>query len=184
SGLISDSPVDLFVIITPIKICPEKYYQEGIAIGCFEDKRSNDGELKAPYNYFGGLKAQQALVQKGEYDEALYVSNNQILEGTTFSFFIIKNDIVTTTKLDGRILGSVTRKNLLRLMDYYQINHCESKITIEDLKTSSEAFIASANRDLIPVVSIDNHKIGDGIIGPKYKQLMELYQKEIYNITI
>ncbi len=183
SGLVSSEAVDLFIVTSPIKKYPKESYQNGISLGLYEFERI-DAEVKTPYTYYGGMKAHRSLVHEGFFDEVLYTSKEEILEGTTFSFFIIKNDIVTTTKLDGRILGSVTRKNLLRLMDYYQINHCESKITIEDLKTSSEAFIASANRDLIPVVSIDNHKIGDGIIGPKYKQLMELYQKEIYNITI
>ena len=183
SGLVSSEAVDLFIVTSPIKKYPKESYQNGISLGLYEFERI-DAEVKTPYTYYGGMKAHRSLVHEGSFDEVLYTSKEEILEGTTFSFFIIKNDIVTTTKLDGRILGSVTRKNLLRLMDYYQINHCESKITIEDLKTSSEAFIASANRDLIPVVSIDNHKIGDGIIGPKYKQLIELYQKEIYNITI
>ena len=178
SGLVSSEAVDLFIVTSPIKKYPKESYQNGISLGLYEFERI-DAEVKTPYTYYGGMKAHRSLVHEGSFDEVLYTSKEEILEGTTFSFFIVKNDIVTTTKLDGRILGSVTRKNLLRLMDFYQVNHCESKITIEDLKTSSEAFIASANRDLIPVVSIDNHKIGDGIIGPKYKQLIELYQKEI-----
>ena len=183
SGLVSSEAVDLFIVTSPIKKYPKESYQNGISLGLYEFERI-DAEVKTPYTYYGGMKAHRSLVHEGSFDEVLYTSKEEILEGTTFSFFIIKNDIVTTTKLDGRILGSVTRKNLLRLMSLHKINHSESKITIEDLKTSSEAFSASANRDLIPVVSIDNHKIGDGIIGPKYKQLMELYQKEIYNITI
>ena len=183
SGLVSSEAVDLFIVTSPIKKYPKESYQNGISLGLYEFERI-DAEVKTPYTYYGGMKAHRSLVHQGSFDEVLYTSNKEILEGTTFSFFIVKNDIVTTTKLDGRILGSVTRKNLLRLMNLHKINHSESKITIEDLKTSSEAFIASANRDLIPVVSIDNHKIGDGIIGPKYKQLIELYQKEIYNITI
>jgi len=183
SGLVSSEAVDLFIVTSPIKKYPKESYQNGISLGLYEFERI-DAEVKTPYTYYGGMKAHRSLVHEGSFDEVLYTSKEEILEGTTFSFFIVKNDIVTTTKLDGRILGSVTRKNLLRLMNLHKINHSESKITIEDLRIPSEAFIASANRDLIPVVSIDNHKIGDGIIGPKYKQLIELYQKEIYNITI
>ena len=183
SGLVSSEAVDLFIVTSPIKKYPKESYQNGISLGLYEFERI-DAEVKTPYTYYGGMKAHRSLVHEGSFDEVLYTSKEEILEGTTFSFFIVKDDSVITTKLDGRILGSVTRKNLLRLMNVHKVNHSESQIKIEDLKTSSEAFIASANRDLIPVVSIDNHKIGDGIIGPKYKQLMELYQKEIYNITI
>ena len=129
------------------------------------------------------MKAHRSLVHEGPFDEVLYISKDEILEGTTFSFFIVKNGTVITSKLDGRILGSVTRKNLLRIMDIQKIEHSESVIAIDDLKSSSEAFIVSANRDLIPVVSINGIQIGDGKIGPMYKKLMNLYQQELLKIS-
>ena len=183
SGLVSSQEVDLFVVTSPIKKYPKESYLNGISLGLYEFERI-DAEVKTPYTYYGGMKAHRSLVHEGSFDEVLYTSNKEILEGTTFSFFIVKDNSVITTKLDGRILGSVTRKNLLRLMNLHNINHSESKIKIEDLQTASEAFIASANRDLIPVVSIDGHTIGNGKIGPKYEELMKLYQQELLNITI
>ena len=183
SGLVSSQEVDLFIVTSPIKRYPKESYQNGISLGLYEFERI-DAEVKTPYTYYGGMKAHRALVHEGSFDEVLYTSNKEVLEGTTFSFFIVKNESVITTKLDGRILGSVTRKNLLRLMEAHNVNHYESKILIEDLQSASEAFIASANRDLIPVVSIDGHLIGDGKIGPKYQELMNLYQQELLNITI
>ena len=183
SGLVSSQEVDLFIVTSPIKRYPKESYQNGISLGLYEFERI-DAEVKTPYTYYGGMKAHRALVNEGSFDEVLYTSNKEVLEGTTFSFFIVKNESVITTKLDGRILGSVTRKNLLRLMQEHNVNHDESKILIEDLQSASEAFIASANRDLIPVVSIDGHLIGDGKIGPKYQELMNLYQQELLNITI
>ena len=183
SGLVSSQEVDLFIVTSAIKKYPQESYQNGISLGLYEFERI-DAEIKTPYTYYGGMKAHRSLVVEGPFDEVLYTSKNEILEGTTFSFFIVNNDSVMTSKLDGRILGSVTRKNLLRIMDLQKINHKESVISINDLKTASEAFIASANRDLIPVVSIDNQLIGNGKIGPMYKKLMALYQEEISKITI
>ena len=183
SGLVSSEAVDLFIVTSPIKKYPKESYQNGISLGLYEFERI-DAEVKTPYTYYGGMKAHRSLVHEGSFDEVIYTSKEEILEGTTFSFFIVKDDSVITTKLDGRILGSVTRKNLLRLMNLHKINHSESKIKIDDLQAASEAFIASANRDLIPVVSIDGHMIGNGKIGPKYEELMQLYQQELLNITI
>ena len=183
SGLISSQEVDLFIVTSQIKKYPKECYQNGISLGLYEYERI-DAEVKTPYTYYGGMKAHRLLAHEGPFDEALFISNNEILEGTTFSFFIVKNDTVITSKLDGRILGSITRKNLLRIMDIQKIDHSESKILIGDLKSSSEAFIASANRDLIPVVSINNTQIGDGKIGPVYEKLMSLYQQEISKISI
>ena len=166
-----------------MKKYPMESYQNGISLGLYEFERI-DAEVKTPYTYYGGMKAHRSLVHEGSFDEVIYTSKEEILEGTTFSFFIVKDDSVITSKLEGRILGSVTRKNLLRLMNLHKINHSESKIKIDDLQAASEAFIASANRDLIPVVSIDGHIIGNGKIGPKYEELMQLYQQDLLNITI
>ena len=183
SGLVSSQEVDLFIVTSPIKKYPKESYQNGISLGLYEFERI-DAEVKTPYTYYGGMKAHRSLVHEGPFDEVLYTSKDEILEGTTFSFFLVKNGSVITSKLDGRILGSVTRKNLLRIMDAQNIEHSESTISIEDLKSSSEAFIASANRDLIPVVSVSGNQIGDGKIGPVYKKLMSLYQQELLKINI
>jgi len=183
SGLVSSQEVDLFIVTSPIKHYPKEFYTNGISLGLYEFERI-DAEVKTPYTYYGGIKAHRSLVHEGPFDEALYTSKDEILEGTTFSFFIVKNESVITPMLDGRILGSVTRKNLLRIMDVHNIEHSESVISVDDLKNSSEAFIASANRDLIPVVSVDGNEVGDGKTGPVYKKLMSLYQQEILNISI
>ena len=180
SGLISDNPVDLFVIITPIKICPEKYYQNGISIGLFEDKRSDDAELKTQYNYFGGIKAQQALVQNGQYDEALYMSNNKILEGTTFSFFAVEHDDkIITSKADGKILRSITRLALLNIFKEQKMHAEEIDMFIDRISSYKEAFIASSNRGVIPVNSIDGNMINNGQVGNVTKHVMDLYEEMI-----
>ena len=180
SGLVSSQEIDLFIVTSPIKKYPEDSYKNGITLGLFEFSR-DDAKIKTPYTYYWGMKAHRELVHNGQFDEVLYTSNNEILEGTTFSFFIVVDGVVKTSKSDGRILESVTRKNLLRIMNEQNVNHTVSLIELDDLNRSSEAFIASANRDLIPVVSIDGNQVGNGKIGPVYQQLMDMYSKEIYS---
>ena len=183
SGLTSSSYVDLFIITSPIKVYPVSSYKNGISLGLYEYERI-DAEIKTPYTYYGGVKAQQLHVKNGEFDEVLFTSNGSILEGTTFSFFAIKGDVILTPKADGRILGSVTRKNLIKIMHNHQIKFLEESILINDINNFSEAFIASANRDLIPVVKIDNIDISDGKVGSTYHKLMSLYKKEVINSAI
>lgn len=180
SGLVSSQEIDLFIVTSPIKKYPEDSYKNGITLGLFEFSR-DDAKIKTPYTYYWGMKAHRELVHNGQFDEVLYTSNNEILEGTTFSFFIVVDGVVKTSKSDGRILESVTRKNLLRIMNEQNVNHTVSLIELDDLNRSSEAFIASANRDLIPVVSIDGNQVGNGKIGPVYQQLMDMYSKEIHS---
>jgi len=181
SGLITDMPVDLFIVITPVKKFSQSY-QKGISLGFFEYERS-DSELKTPFNYFGGLKAQHAVVRNGNYDEALYTHNNMVLEGTTFSFFCVMEDnTITTTPANGQILKSVTRLVILSLLRKENLSVIELPLSIEKVLTCKEAFIVSANRDVIPVTSIEGHIIGDGLVGEYTKSIMSLYQDCINSI--
>jgi|TARA_B110000196_G_scaffold260100_1_gene231268 D-alanine transaminase len=182
SALITDMPIDLFIIITPIKVYSSESYQKGIALGLFEYERP-DGELKTPFTYFGGLKAQHAVVRNAHYDEALYTSNNMILEGTTFSFFGIMDDgTIITSPADGKILKSVTRLVLLDLLKKEELKVLESHLSIEKALACKEAFIVSANRDVIPVTSIEGHALGNGVVGEHTKSIMGLYQDLINSI--
>ena len=86
----------ILIVTSPIKKYPKESYQNGISLGLYEFERI-DAEVKTPYTYYGGMKAHRSLVHEGSFDEVLYTSKEEFLVGTTFSFFIIKNDIVTTT---------------------------------------------------------------------------------------
>ena len=113
----------------------------------------------------------------------LYTSDNMVLEGTTFSFFCIMDDgTILTSPADGRILRSVTRLVLLDILKNQQLSIEESDLSIDKVLKCKEAFIASANRDVIPVVSIQGNLIGDGLVGDNTKFIMSLYQDTLNSI--
>ena len=182
SGLIAAHPSRLLIFITPSRKHPEEFYINGISVGLIEHARSN-ADIKSPMTYGPALLAQNTLAKDGAYNEILYTDKGRVLEGTTFSFFIIKDDEnVVTSKADGSILSSITRLVLIDILKNNQINVEERDLTLEEVYQSKEAFIASSTRDVIPVVSIENNAIGDGKIGNTTKKIMDLYQLELSTI--
>ena len=182
SGLIPAHPSRLLIFITPARKHPEEFYANGISIGIIEHARSN-ADIKAPMTYGPALLAQNTLAKDNAYNEILYTDKGKVLEGTTFSFFIIKDDeSVVTSKADGSILSSITRLALIDILKNNQISIEEKDLTLDEVYKSKEAFIASSTRDIIPVVSIENNIIGDGNIGIATKKIMELYQLELSKI--
>ena len=106
-----------------------------------------------------------------------------VLEGTTFSFFcVMDDDTIITTPTNGKILKSVTRLVVLKLLRKAKLSFAELPLSIEKVLACKEAFIVSANRDIIPVISIEGHIIGDGLIGEYTKSIMSLYQDCINSI--
>jgi D-alanine transaminase len=92
------------------------------------------------------------------------------------------NGMIQTPPADGRILKSVTRLVLLDILKKQQLSIEESDLSIDKVLKCKEAFIASANRDVIPVVSIQGNLIGDGLVGKNTKSIMSLYQETINSI--
>ena len=182
SGLIAAHPSRLLILITPARKHPEQFYANGISIGLIEHARLN-ADIKAPMTYGPALLAQNTLAKDNAYNEILYTDKGKVLEGTTFSFFIIKdNESVVTSKADGSILSSITRLALIDILKNNQISIEEKDLTLDEVYKSKEAFIASSTRDIIPVISIENNIIGDGNIGIATKKIMELYQLELSKI--
>ena len=182
SGLIAAHPSRLLIFITPSRKHPEEFYINGISVGLIEHARSS-ADIKSPMTYGPALLAQNTLAKDGAYNEILYTDKGRVLEGTTFSFFIIKDDeSVVTSKADGSILSSITRLVLIDILKNNQINVEERDLTLDEVYQSKEAFIASSTRDVIPVVSIENNAIGDGKTGNTTKKIMDLYQLELSTI--
>ena len=133
SGLIAAHPSRLLIFITPSRKHPEEFYINGISVGLIEHARSN-ADIKSPMTYGPALLAQNTLAKDGGYNEILYTDKGRVLEGTTFSFFIIKDDeSVVTSKADGSILSSITRLVLIDILKNNQINVEERDLTLDEV---------------------------------------------------
>ena len=155
-----DQPIDLYIIISPVKEYSLEYLS-GVSLGLFEYAR-NMGEVKAPFTYFGGILGEHQLVKTKKYDEILFTDQGLILEGSTFSFFAVKGSQIITPPTDGKILESVTRKNVIQgCLDGFKFE--ERPILVEEIASFDEAFITSANRGVVPVLKIDGSLISSSV---------------------
>jgi len=160
SPLSTDQPIDLYIIISPVKEYSQEYLS-GVSLGLFEYAR-NMGEVKAPFTYFGGILGEHQLVKTKKFDEILFTDQGLILEGSTFSFFAVKGSQIITPPTDGKILESVTRKNVIQsCLDGFEFE--ERPILVEEISSFDEAFITSANRGVVPVLKIDGSLISSSV---------------------
>ena len=73
--------------------------------------------------------------------------------------------MLRTRELTANILRGVTRKSLLTVIEESNLKFEERPFTVDDVKAAREAFITGAGALVLPVVSIDGTKIGDGKAG-------------------
>lgn len=162
----------LMVMVTPRLVLPDWWYTRGgkaitVDIERFMPQAKSTNYLPAVYA-LRQAKKQQAI-------EAIYVDrHNRILEGTTTNFYFFKDDTLVTPA-DG-ILPGITRQVVLELAR----GHFELQLRDIDrgeLAAMEEVFISASNKEVVPIVEVDDLTIGDGVPGKNTRKIMQLFRE-------
>ena len=106
--------------------------------------------------------------------EILYTNGSRVLECATSNVFIVKDGAVRTPDAD--MLHGITRKVALELArESYPVE--ERAVSVDELFDADEAFITSSFKDIVPIISIDERTIGNGMPGRVTRNLMERFAK-------
>jgi branched-chain amino acid aminotransferase len=161
------------VMVTPKHVLPDWWYSEGAKIITVEIERFIP--LAKSTNYLSAVYALQ-LAKEQQAIEAVYVDRaNRILEGTTTNFFYFKGDTLITPA-EGSILPGITRSVILELAkDRFEVQARD--IDFSELGGMEEVFITASNKEVVPIIKINDQPIGNGTPGPKTRTIMKLFRE-------
>jgi branched-chain amino acid aminotransferase len=161
----------LLVMVTPLHTYPERWYVNGVKIITVPIERSVPGAKSI--NYLSAIMALKKAYEKGAA-EAVYTDRfGNFREGTTSNFFAFINGKLVTPGT-GEILPGITRQVILALAkEDFEINICN--ISLENLSSIREAFISASNKEVVPVVKINDYLLGDGKPGKSTRQIMKKF---------
>ncbi len=111
-------------------------------------------------------------------DDAWFVENGTVTEGTSNNAWIVKDGKIITRELSNDLLHGITRASVIRFAQDAQMEIIERPFTIAEAQEADEAFITSAGVFVMPVVQIDGVTLGDGKPGRVATRLRELYLDE------
>jgi branched-subunit amino acid aminotransferase/4-amino-4-deoxychorismate lyase len=127
-------------------------------------------------NYIMGVYMLPDMLAAGAED-VLFHFGGLVYETTRANFFIVKEDDTIVTAGTG-ILAGVTRKKTLEVARrHYRVE--ERELSVEEMKSAREAFITSSTKNIMPVVQVDEDRIGNGKPGRVTQHLMDLLGTEI-----
>lgn len=165
-----------YILVSEFKPLASELREKGIKLATVDYSRDM-AEVKT-LNYIMAVKEINKRQKKEKFFEVLYVSNCLILEAATSNFFVFVGDKLIAPK-EG-ILNGITRNLIIKLAKKeFEVE--ERKLSFEEMKLATEAFIAATNKDIVPVVQIDDLKIGSGKPGKNTKRLMELFADFVKN---
>ncbi len=118
------------------------------------------------------VMACQKAKENGAF-EALFVRDGAVTEGTHTSFGAVFDGVVRTYPLTHYILPSITREVVLDLCKNLNIPVDEYPIGKDELKKADECFLMGTTTDVMPVIRVDDLKVGTGKPGPITKKLQK-----------
>jgi len=118
------------------------------------------------------------MAKKAGVDDAWFVEDGVVTEGTSNNAYIVKDGRIVTRDLSNDILHGITRAAVLRFAREAQMEVEERAFTVDEAKAAEEAFITSASAFVMPVVAIDGTPLGDGTPGRVATRLREIYIEE------
>jgi branched-chain amino acid aminotransferase len=140
-------------------------------------KRSEKSMLhkaKASGNYLYSMLALKDALNSG-FDEALILdTDDNVNEGSGENFFMIKNNIIHTPK-DATVLNGITRQTVMKIARDLNYSVEETNISVDDVKSSDEAFFTGTAAEVTPIIQVDNVKINDGKPGEITKKIQKIY---------
>src|SRR5581483_10201361 len=93
---------------------------------------------------------------------ALFVRDGFVTEGSSCNVFTWRDGSLVTPISDNRILPGITRSVVLEIARERGYNVVERNLTPDEIYASDEVFITSTTIELLPIVQVDDRKIGNG----------------------
>lgn len=161
-----------YILVSEYKALNEKMFKNGVNLKTVFYAR-DFSEFKTT-NYIEAVKIINGKQKKEKFFEILYVKDGKILEAATSNFFVFLGDTLITPR--DFVLKGITRNLVLKLAENnFDIE--ERDLKIEELPRVSETFISATNKDILPVVKIDNKIIGEGKPGKNTIRLIEVLKE-------
>ena len=115
----------------------------------------------------------QMAFDRGGDTVVLLDRDGHITEGPGFNLFLVQNGNITTP--ESGVLDGMTRRTLFELCAELEIRCTATSIPATQITSSGEVFISSTAGGIIPVTTVNNQIIGDGLVGPITRALRDLY---------
>ena len=134
-------------------------------------------------NLLNNALAMQEAFRRGGFEGVMRNYRGELAECTQSNLFIVKNGAALTPPLDAGLLPGITREFLFEVGAEVGIPVREAVLRDEDLFGADEAFLTSTTREVVPIVQVDDRKIGAGKPGPVTLALLEGYRRKAEALT-
>ncbi len=165
----------IVIIADAISLYPQEVYDKGVSLVTSSVRRipmeSLDPRIKS-LNYLNNILAKIEAKRAGAIEAIMLNRHGLVAECTADNLFMVKKGTVKTPDLMQGALGGITRGAVLDLAGKAGIPCAETVLALHDIYNADECFLTGTGAEIVPVISVDGRRIGDGRPGPVTKKLL------------
>ena len=169
------------IIITDlISLYPEEYYHSGLEIVTASTIRNHTAALSPrikSLNYLNNILAKIEGMKAGCIEALMLNQKGEVAECTGDNIFIVRGGVLLTPPNDAGILEGITREAVIELARAAGREVRETALTRHDVYIADECFLTGTAAEVIPVVKLDDRRIGEGVPGPVTRELSQKFHR-------
>jgi len=175
-----DRTANVMIMVSTLSLYPAEAYELGLSVVTSSIRvipaDSLDPRLKCIGRYAANILAKQEGNRMGAGEALMLNYQGQVAECTGDNIFLVEDGVVRTPHPSCGILRGVTRDTVIQIAKDagYQVE--ETILTPFDIFSADEAFLTGTAAEVIPMISLDNKKIGCGVPGPVTQDLMARFR--------
>jgi len=187
SGAMSMPPENkqatMLITATELQPYPKEYYEKGVLVTlCPYRQNTNDPTCgHKTTSYFSRMLALQNAHQKRAAEALWFTTENKLAEGCVSNVFLVKDSKVYTPPLYTPVLAGIARKTICKLAMKDSIELIEKELNINDVLAAGEIFLTNVIMQVMPVVQVEQHVVGNGQVGPITKLLLNKFKELVEN---
>jgi branched-chain amino acid aminotransferase len=174
------------VIVKPHVELPPDIYEAGVRVSLVPIVRNHPRSLNPlikSNNLLNNALAMQHALTNGAFEAVMRNHRGEIAECSQSNLFVVKGGTAMTPPIDAGLLAGITREFLFEVAREMGVPMAESPVRDEDLIGADEAFLTSTTREIVPIVLVDEHRVGSGRPGPVTRALLEGFRRRADLLT-
>jgi branched-chain amino acid aminotransferase len=172
-----------FCIADKIALYPQELYDTGLAVIIAErpriPKACLDPAIKS-CNYLNNILAKVEAIEADVLEAIMLNTEGYVSECTGDNLFIVNHGLIETPRTEAGMLHGITRQFVI---DELAPSLChrvrERMMKPDEVFAADEVFLTGTAAEIIGVIKVQGHVIGDGKVGPVTKALNVEFRKRI-----
>ena len=170
----------IVIIVKPLAEPPAELYARGVRVIVSSIMRNHPESVNPMIksnNLLNNALAMQEGFRRGAYEVIMRNYKGELAECAQSNFFIVAGGVALTPPLSVGLLPGITREFMWEVGKAAGIHVSEKIVTDLDLYGADEVFLTGTTREVMPIVEIEDRKIGNGLPGPVTQALHGTFRK-------